>query len=195
MEINATYRPCNQKTKDQYLLFLSKPNIGSDVVISYRSTIGPGAIIEDNAFIDSGAAVYPNQIIKGGKCERFDELSRPNFDFLFKEIKDNQTINKVLESTFQKYTISQKQDNPPSYFWDGHRYNFHHSNSLSFSKEEIEKILRRITELNLSLSYYIENQVTITVQKWFYLVKLCKKNSFTTLLLLKNQFTCKNLST
>jgi hypothetical protein len=72
------------KKKDgRYVLFVKEVTIGSDVVISYASTIAPGAVIRDRAFIESGAVVYPNrEIPEGGQCERFAELLDRRFDFL-----------------------------------------------------------------------------------------------------------------
>ena len=83
---NQTYISAHaiKKTDNKYLLYLKKPVIGSDVVTGFRATIGPGALIENKCFIDSGAAIYPNQkLSEGEKYERFEELSQSSYDFLF----------------------------------------------------------------------------------------------------------------
>ena len=83
---NQTYISAHaiKKSNEKYLLYLKKPIIGNDVVTGFRSTIGPGAIIGNRCFLDSGAAIYPNQILKEGeKYERFEELSQSSYDFLF----------------------------------------------------------------------------------------------------------------
>ncbi len=72
-----------KKKQDRYQLFVKDVRIGSHVVISYASTLGPGAVVGDRAFIESGAAVYPNREIPEGKHhERFEELLDGRFDFL-----------------------------------------------------------------------------------------------------------------
>lgn len=56
-----------KKKDDRYLLYLKEITIGSDVVLSLQSIVGPGAVIGDRAFISARAAVHPNQHIKEGQ--------------------------------------------------------------------------------------------------------------------------------
>jgi acetyltransferase-like isoleucine patch superfamily enzyme len=74
------------KKKDgRYVLLVKGVEIKEDVVVSYSVTISPGVILEANTFIESGAVVYPNKIVKQGqKYERFEELFDERFNFLFK---------------------------------------------------------------------------------------------------------------
>ncbi len=72
-----------KKKQDRYQLFVKEVRIGSDVVVSYASTLAPGSVIGNRAFIEAGAVVYPNREIPEGKHhERFEELLDGRFDFL-----------------------------------------------------------------------------------------------------------------
>lgn len=56
-----------KKKDDRYLLYLKEISIGSDVVLSLQSIVGPGAIIGNRAFIMARAAVHPNTTISEGQ--------------------------------------------------------------------------------------------------------------------------------
>ena len=56
-----------KKKDNRYLLYLKEVTIGSDVVLSLQSIVGPGAIIGDRAFISARAAVHPNAKISEGQ--------------------------------------------------------------------------------------------------------------------------------
>lgn len=56
-----------KKKDDRYLLYLKEITIGSDVVLSLQSIVGPGAIIGNRAFIMARAAVHPNTTITEGQ--------------------------------------------------------------------------------------------------------------------------------
>lgn len=56
-----------KKKENQYLLYLQEVIIGSDVVLSLKSVVGPGAIIEDHAFISASSAILPNTKISEGQ--------------------------------------------------------------------------------------------------------------------------------
>ena len=72
-----------KKKDDRYQLFVEEVRVGCDVVVSYASTLAPGAVVGNRAFIESGAVVYPNREIPEGKHhERFEELLDGRFDFL-----------------------------------------------------------------------------------------------------------------
>ncbi len=74
-----------KKKDNKYILYVKDVLIGNDVVISYSVTIAPGVVIKSKAFIDSGAVVYPNDLIEEGqKYERFEELLNDRFNFLLK---------------------------------------------------------------------------------------------------------------
>lgn len=56
-----------KKKDDRYLLYLKEVSIGSDVVLSLQSIVGPGAIIGNRAFIMARAAVHPNMKVTEGQ--------------------------------------------------------------------------------------------------------------------------------
>jgi hypothetical protein len=85
---NHTYISAHaiKKKGDKYLLFVKDVTIGSDVVLAFQCTISPGAIIENQAFVEAGGVVYPNQtVLEGSHHERFKELFEHRFNALFKK--------------------------------------------------------------------------------------------------------------
>ncbi len=58
-----------KKNENFYTLYVKNIEIGSDCVMSFRATIGPGAKIKDNSFLTAGQAVYPNQVYQGSGDE------------------------------------------------------------------------------------------------------------------------------
>jgi len=58
-----------KKIDNTYTIYVQSIEIGNDCVMSFRATIGPGAVIKDNSFLTSGQAVYPNQIYQGNGHE------------------------------------------------------------------------------------------------------------------------------
>lgn len=81
----------------------------------------------------------------------------PATTFFSKEIELGHPVHTILGNTFDKYTISKKQISPPKIFWSGERYQFHRSKIVSsIPPEIINNVLAKMTQLNLSLSYWIE---------------------------------------
>ncbi len=56
-----------KKKDNRYLLYLKEVTIGSDVVLSFRSVVAPGAVIGNRAFIEAGAAVHTNVKVGEGQ--------------------------------------------------------------------------------------------------------------------------------
>jgi hypothetical protein len=64
------------KKKDgRYLLYCKPVQLGADVVLSYRSTVSPGCVLGDKAFVEAGASLYPGQKLETGQSyTRSEEL-------------------------------------------------------------------------------------------------------------------------
>lgn len=94
---NHTYISAHviKKKEDKYLLYVKDVSIGSDVVCAFQCTLAPGAKVEDEAFIEAGAAVYPNETIeKGAHHERFKELFGDRFNSLFQKTRQKSSSKK-----------------------------------------------------------------------------------------------------
>ncbi len=69
----------------------------------------------------------------------------------------NKVLQQLLESAFGKLTIEPKKSEFPNHFWSEKRYGFDKSKSyLALDVQQKQRTLRHLTELNLSLSYFIE---------------------------------------
>jgi hypothetical protein len=87
----------------------------------------------------------------------FEKFLQKDTTFFTKSLKDDHPLSNLYERALDAYTVSSKDMNTPNILWGKERY--HLEKSSFFTKLDIEiqsKILRRITELNLSLSAYIE---------------------------------------
>lgn len=87
---NQTYISAHiiKKKNDKYLLFIKDVFVGNNVVCAFQCTLAPGAKVHDEAFIEAGAAVYPNQVVeKGEHHERFKELFGDRFYSLFEKAR------------------------------------------------------------------------------------------------------------
>lgn len=66
---NAAYLSAHsiKKKDDRYLLYLKEISIGSDVVLSLQSIVGPGVTIGNRAFVMARTAILPNTTISEGQ--------------------------------------------------------------------------------------------------------------------------------
>lgn len=55
-----------KKKDNRYLLYVKNIEIGSDTVISYRSTLSAGVTVGKRSFVAAGAEIYPNTVLKPG---------------------------------------------------------------------------------------------------------------------------------
>jgi hypothetical protein len=77
--------------------------------------------------------------------------------FFSKEIEADHLLNQVLAKGLDQYTVSKKDLETPKILWSKERYQLEKASAFtSLSPETQNDILRKITELNLSLSYFIE---------------------------------------
>lgn len=77
--------------------------------------------------------------------------------FFSKEIEADHLLNQVLSKGLDQYTVSKKDLETPKILWSKERYQLEKASAFtSLSPETQNDILRKITELNLSLSYFIE---------------------------------------
>lgn len=76
---------------------------------------------------------------------------------LFPTLGKEHKLTKLLDSSLDKYTISTKQENLPKSFWGNTRYGLERSKTFKdMDVYQQNNIYQRLTELNLSLSYFIE---------------------------------------
>ena len=77
--------------------------------------------------------------------------------FFLKEIDPASALNTLLDKGISNYTISEKDQHVPDVLWGKERYQLEKSTAFNALDLQIQhKVLKRITELNLSLSYFIE---------------------------------------
>ena len=77
--------------------------------------------------------------------------------FFSKEIEADHSLNQVLAKGLDQYTVSKKDTEAPKILWSKERYQLEKADVfMNLSLETQNDILRKITELNLSLSYFIE---------------------------------------
>lgn len=77
--------------------------------------------------------------------------------FFSKEIESAHPLNQLLDKGLSEYTVSQKDPHAPEILWNKERYQLEKSSLFSKLAPEIQNnVLKRITELNLSLSCFIE---------------------------------------
>jgi hypothetical protein len=77
--------------------------------------------------------------------------------FFSKEIEPSSALNQVLDKGMGPYTISQKDFSVPEVLWEKERYQLEKSTVfMSLDPQIQQKVLKRITQLNLSLMYFIE---------------------------------------
>lgn len=63
----------------------------------------------------------------------------------------------MLDKAIEAQTVTEKQTDLPKYFWGADRYGLNRSQKfLKLDKEQQESVLGRLSDLNLSLSYFIE---------------------------------------
>jgi hypothetical protein len=73
------------------------------------------------------------------------------------DIEKDHTINALLNSALSKLTVSQPAADIPNILWGENRFGYQKSSHFQkLSQEQKDQILRKLTELNLSLSYWIE---------------------------------------
>jgi len=78
-----------KKKNKRYLLYVKDVEIGDDVVLAFQCVISPGVKIEDEAFVEAGGVLYPNQKLeKGMTHERFKELLGNRFYSLLKKHRE-----------------------------------------------------------------------------------------------------------
>ena len=66
-----------KKSNGNYILYTKPLELGSDIVLSFFVTIGPGIKIEDECFVEAGGTLYPNYHLKKGETyARYQELSQ-----------------------------------------------------------------------------------------------------------------------
>ncbi|MFY7991734.1 MAG: hypothetical protein ACOVP4_00450 [Bacteriovoracaceae bacterium] len=77
--------------------------------------------------------------------------------FFSKEIEATHPLNQILEKGLSQYTVSQNDFNTPDILWGKERYQLEKSSLfMGLDEEKQNKILAKMTQLNLSLSCYIE---------------------------------------
>jgi rubrerythrin len=77
--------------------------------------------------------------------------------FHFPTDSKNKSLQQMLEVAFGKLTVEQKKTEFPNHFWSEQRYGFDRAKCFqSLNQEQKLRTLRYMTELNLSLSYFIE---------------------------------------
>jgi hypothetical protein len=82
---------------------------------------------------------------------------KPDRTFHFAHDSGNKPLQNLLDLAFNKLTVEPKKTDFPNHFWSPERYGYHLSAKFQALDPEIkQKILRHMTELNLSLSYFIE---------------------------------------
>lgn len=77
--------------------------------------------------------------------------------FHFPADSKNKGLQQLLDIAFGKLTVEPKKTEFPNHFWSEKRYGLDKAKSfLALDSEQKNRILRHLSELNLSLSYFIE---------------------------------------
>ncbi len=85
------------------------------------------------------------------------DFLNPERTFHFANDSKNKALQTLLDNAFNKLCVEPKKTEFPNHFWSAERYGLHLSKRFQSLDQELKnKILRRLTELNLSLSYFIE---------------------------------------
>jgi hypothetical protein len=74
-----------------------------------------------------------------------------------KDLPKEHQLNNLLDKALDQVTVSQRDENAPTILWGPERYRLHQAKAWNnLDKPLQEQMLTRITELNLSLSCFIE---------------------------------------
>jgi hypothetical protein len=77
--------------------------------------------------------------------------------FFSKEIESSHPLNQILDKGLDQYTVSKKDLEVPLILWGRERYKLEKSTIFTkMDKKSQDEVLIKITQLNLSLSYFIE---------------------------------------